>query len=200
MVNRFTQKAQAVLTNANKCSRELGSSYIGTEHLLLGILKTDCIGCKLLNDKRIFYNDVLDKIIDFKTDNLSKGHENELSPKCKNVIEGASIVAKRFSSKFIGSEHLLYSICEQNECYASKILISLEISLSLLKITIYINKMIVAPKALSATICIEDNPKTFIVLTNIPSIPHKHAAIIIYAEPNLSLIINRLICHVSRKL
>ncbi len=133
MVNRFTQKAQAVLTNANKCSRELGSSYIGTEHLLLGILKTDCIGCKLLNDKRIFYNDVLDKIIDFKTDNLSKGHENELSPKCKNVIEGASIVAKRFSSKFIGSEHLLYSICEQNECYASKILISLEISLSLLK-------------------------------------------------------------------
>ena len=48
--------------------------------------------------------------------------------------------------------------------------------------------MTVAPTARRATICMEDNPATFIPLTNIPIIPHKHAAIIMYAEPTLSFI------------
>ena len=134
MVNRFTQKAQAVLTTAKKCASELGSDYIGTEHLLLGILSIDCIGCKILNDKRIFYNEVLDKIISFYGDTyLSESQGKDLSPKCKEAIEGASVVAKKFGGKFIGSEHILYAICEQNESYASKILISLEISLPALR-------------------------------------------------------------------
>ncbi|MBQ8546408.1 MAG: ATP-dependent Clp protease ATP-binding subunit [Clostridia bacterium] len=134
MINRFTQKAQIVLSNAKKCALELGASYIGTEHLLLGILSTDCVGCKILNDKKIFYNEALEKIIDFsKSENDNSELEMELSPKCKRVIEGAALVAKRFGGKFIGSEHLLYSICEQNESYAAKILISLEISLQVIK-------------------------------------------------------------------
>ena len=134
MVNRFTQKAQIVLSSAKKCAYELGASYIGTEHLLLGILATDCVGCKILNDKRVFYNDALEKIIDFtNNDQQENSFEMELSPKCKRVIEGAAIVAKRFGGKFIGSEHLLYSICEQNESYGAKILISLEISLQVIK-------------------------------------------------------------------
>ncbi len=134
MVNRFTEKAQVVLTNAKKCAQELNTSYIGTEHLLLGILSTDCIGCKILNDKRVFYNDALDKIIDFSSVNSeTKGKEKELSPKCKRVIEGASIIAKRFDGKFIGSEHILYAICELGDSYASKVLISLEISLQAIK-------------------------------------------------------------------
>ncbi|MBE6664504.1 MAG: ATP-dependent Clp protease ATP-binding subunit [Ruminococcaceae bacterium] len=134
MVNRFTEKAQVVLTNAKKCAKELNTSYIGTEHLLLGILSTDCIGCKILNDKRVFYNDALDKIIDFSSIKIdTKINEKELSPKCKRVIEGASIIAKRFDGKFIGSEHILYAICEQGDSYASKVLISLEINLQSIK-------------------------------------------------------------------
>ena len=130
MVNRFTEKAQIVLTNAKKCAKELNTSYIGTEHLLLGILSTDCIGCKILNDKRVFYNDALDKIIDFSNASSdSKPKEKELSPKCKRVIENAASIAKRFDGKFIGSEHILYAICEQGDSYASKVLIALEISL-----------------------------------------------------------------------
>lgn len=134
MVNRFTQKAQTVLTTAKKCACELGSDYIGTEHLLLGILSIDCVGCKILNEKRVFYNDVFDRALSFYSETyLNESKEKELSPKCKEVIEGASIVAKKFGGKFIGSEHILYAICEQSESYASKILISLEISLPVLR-------------------------------------------------------------------
>ena len=43
MVNRFTSKSQQVLQGAKKCAEKMGHTYIGTEHLLLGILNTECI-------------------------------------------------------------------------------------------------------------------------------------------------------------
>ena len=55
MLSHFTKKAEAVINSSKKCAEATGSAYIGTEHLLLGILDTDCAGCKLLEEKRIYY-------------------------------------------------------------------------------------------------------------------------------------------------
>ena len=109
MINRFTKKAQLVLGESKKIANELGHSYIGTEHLLLGILSTDCVGCKILNEKKVYYQDVLSKLTKSSMQEYEKTLVDDLTPKCKRVIEGASIVAKRFGGKFIGSEHLLLS-------------------------------------------------------------------------------------------
>ena len=133
MVNRFTQKAQTVLSASKKAASELGQSYIGTEHLLLGILATDCIACKILNEKRVFYNDVYTKLLELRTDDKNIIGSSELTPKCKRVIEGASSVAKRFGGSFIGSEHLLYSIAGESESLGAKLLISLEINLQIIR-------------------------------------------------------------------
>lgn len=133
MINRFTKKAQLVLGESKKIANELGHSYIGTEHLLLGILSTDCVGCKILNEKKVYYQDVLSKLGKSSMQEYEKALVDDLTPKCKRVIEGASIVAKRFGGKFIGSEHLLYSICEQGDSYAAKLLISLEINLQIIR-------------------------------------------------------------------
>ena len=133
MVNRFTQKAQEILSFSKKCAKELSHSYIGTEHLLLGILSTDCIGRKILNEKKIFYDDIYQKLLEISaSDNVYKS-VNDLTPKCKKTIEGASSIAKRYGGKFIGSEHLLYSICNEPDSLASKLLISLEINLQAIK-------------------------------------------------------------------
>ncbi len=133
MINRFTKKAQLVLGASRKEANELGHSYIGTEHLLLGILSTDCVGCKILNEKKVFYQDVLSKITKSSPPDYESTLIDDLTPKCKKVIEGASIVAKRFGGKLIGSEHLLYSICEQGDSYGAKLLISLEINLQIIR-------------------------------------------------------------------
>ena len=133
MVNRFTQKAQAVLNASKKCAKELGHLYIGTEHLLLGILVTDCVGSKILNDKRIFYNDALQRVREISVDDGKNSTLNDLTPRCKRIIEGASVAAKRFGGKFIGSEHLLYSICNDPECLGARVLISLEINLQAIR-------------------------------------------------------------------
>ena len=54
MVNRFTPKAQASLTAAKNSAEKLGHSYIGSEHLILGILTYDSVGKKILEEKIAF--------------------------------------------------------------------------------------------------------------------------------------------------
>ena len=134
MVNRFTPKAQNALQSAKRCAEKLGHTYIGSEHLLLGILSTDCVGSKILNEKNISYNEAYDKVVEISGSgsfsNLSGG---ELTPKCKRIIESSSSCAKRFKSSFIGSEHMLFAICEDGESVASKILVALGISTQVLK-------------------------------------------------------------------
>ena len=129
MVNRFTPKAQAVLTSAKRCAEKMGHSYIGTEHLVLGILCCDCVGKKILEDKRIFYADVYTKLSEI----AGVGSEDaqsvrQLTPKCKRVIEGSALCAKSFGSRLIGTEQLLYALCEESDCVGCRILISLGVS------------------------------------------------------------------------
>ena len=126
MIIRLTKNAQVIINDSKKYAVELGSSYIGTEHLLLAILATDCVGCKILNENNVFYVDVLELIMNH-TNNSGKEISDDvfMSPKFKSVLVNASQVIHRLDSSFIGSEHLLYSICEQNESFATKILVSL---------------------------------------------------------------------------
>ena len=65
MVNRFTSRAQLCLTCAKKNAEKMGHTYIGTEHLLLGIACTDCVGSRILSDKKITEEAIREKIVDF---------------------------------------------------------------------------------------------------------------------------------------
>ena len=134
MINRFTPKAQTVLQSAKRCAEKMGHTYIGSEHLLLGILNTDCVGGKILKEKNIFYNEVLDKVAEISgSGSFSNLSGTELTPKCKRIIEGASNCAKRFKGRFIGSEHMLFAICEDGDSVGGKILVFFGINLQVLK-------------------------------------------------------------------
>lgn len=138
MVNRFTPKAQASLTAAKHAAEKMGHSYIGSEHLVLGILSYDSVGKKLLEDKKITYKDVYDKL----TEIAGIGNENasyirELTPKCKRVIELSAIFAKRFGSVAIGTEHLLLGICEDGDSVGGRLLTFLGLNLQSMKSEIY---------------------------------------------------------------
>ena len=133
MNSRFTKKANELLSASKKCARDLGSLYIGTEHLLLGLLLTDCVGAKILKEKGVSYEGCLKKIKQ-SLPSVRKDHcLEELSPRAKRVIEGAAHLAKRFGGRFIGSEHILHSICNETDSFAASVLISLEINLQIIK-------------------------------------------------------------------
>ena len=134
MVNRFTPKAQVVLQSAKRCAEKLGHTYIGSEHLLLGISATDCAGGRLLEEKKILYDEIHSRVIELSgSGSFSNLSGSELTPKCKKIIEASSSLAKRFKCKLIGSEHFLYAICEENESVASRILASMGLNLQVFK-------------------------------------------------------------------
>ena len=134
MVNRFTSKSQQALHNAKTCAEKMGHTYIGSEHLLLGLLNTECVASKLLSDKKITYQQGYDKVVEISgVGSFSNLSVNELTPKCKKIIERSSVCAKKFNSKFIGTEHILYAICDDGESVALRILVGLGINLHILK-------------------------------------------------------------------
>ena len=133
MNSRFTKKTNELLSASKKCAKELGNLYIGSEHILLGILLTDCVGAKILTEKGVSYEGCLKKIKQ-ALPSVRKDHcLEELSPRAKRIIEGAAQLAKRFGGRFVGSEHILYSICNETDSFAASLLISLEISLQSIK-------------------------------------------------------------------
>ncbi len=133
MANRFTPKAQEALETTKGEAERLGHTYIGTEHLLLGISKTECVGAQILRDKGASYEKILDHVVDF----LGSGEEclldSSFTPRCKRALESALSFAKRSGSKFIGTEHLLFALCADIESVAGRILCSLGISTQGLK-------------------------------------------------------------------
>ena len=134
MNSRFTEKAQEVLNQAKLCAEGMGHTYIGTEHLLMGIICTDCIGAKILDEKKISYLGIYDYVEKMSgVGEPSSLNAITLTPKCKRVLENALSVAKRFDSRFIGSEHLLYSICDDSECVGAKIIVSLGCATQIIK-------------------------------------------------------------------
>ncbi len=134
MTKNFTKKAKEAIESAKTHAERLGHTYIGSEHLLLGIMCTECVGSKLLDDKKVLYTDIYDSIIRIS----GAGTDAPLiycsfTPKCKRILEASGILAEKFGGGFIGTEHILHSLCDSPDSVGARILVSLGISLQALK-------------------------------------------------------------------
>ena len=128
---RFSEGARKVLTQAQMEAQRLGHSYIDTEHILLGLVADESgIGAKALKNLGVSLNKV-QAAVEFV---VGKGErqssrELDLAPRAKRVIEFAVDEARRSSSSYIGSEHLLLGLLRESEGVASSILQSFGITL-----------------------------------------------------------------------
>ena len=124
MVNRFTQRAQSSLNLALREARELGHSYVGTEHLLLGLLaEKECIAHKILTSHGAKLKDLRQALIDYVGIGVTKNVSSaDMSPRLARTIENASSEALRSGAKLIGSEHLLLSLISQRDSVGTRLL------------------------------------------------------------------------------
>ena len=124
MVNRFTQRAQSSLNLALSEARELGHSYIGTEHLLLGLLlEKESIAYKILNSHGAKHKDLRQALIDYVGIGVKKDvSSSDMSPRLARTIENASNEALRCGAKLIGSEHLLFALISQKDSVGARLL------------------------------------------------------------------------------
>ena len=129
MTYKFTNRAREVVEIANDLAISLGHNYVGTEHLLYGLAKEEgCLASKALEKQGVNSKKVLDKIIEL----IGEGDKNIISvigltPRTKRIIENAFKEAKKQSSEYIGTEHLLIGIIKEADCVAMKIMLDLNV-------------------------------------------------------------------------
>ena len=124
MQTPYTAKAKKAIDIATRISKSLHHSYIGTEHILLGLLKEGTgVASQVLADNGVEY----DKVLELIEELIAPGNavavlEDGLSPRAAHVLEVSQAEAARFHSEKIGTEHLLIAMIKETECVASRLL------------------------------------------------------------------------------
>ncbi len=132
MIYKFTKRAEKALEAANKVAVELGHNYIGTEHLLYGLIKEGAgIASKVLENQGITPEKVIQEIeilIGVNKDTIN-GIETSVgfTPRTKRVIENSFREAKKQGNDYIGTEHLLIGIMREGDSVAVRIMLDLNV-------------------------------------------------------------------------
>lgn len=130
MQTPYTAKAKKAIDIATRISKSLHHSYIGTEHILLGLLKEGTgVASQVLADNGVEY----DKVLELIEELIAPGNavavlEDGLSPRAAHVLEVSKAEAARFHSEKIGTEHLLIAMIKETECVASRLLNTLSVN------------------------------------------------------------------------
>ena len=129
--DKFTERARRVLTLAQEEALRFNHNYIGTEHLLLGLVREgEGVAAKVLANLGVELNKVRSAVefIIGRGDRAVMG-EIGLTPRAKKVIELAVDEARRLGHHYIGTEHLLLGLVREGEGIAAGVLESLGVSL-----------------------------------------------------------------------
>ena len=128
---KFNGKANKVLNIAEAEARKLRSEYIGTEHILLGlIMEPNSVAGSLFNRYGVNEEDVREKIVLYNGVNEVKRSKDDriyFSPKTQSVLEAADRESKKMNAKAIGTEHILMGLLSEQNCVAIRILSELGI-------------------------------------------------------------------------
>ena len=127
----FTEKAKDALSRAAKIAAGLSQGYIGTEHILAGLLKEGTgVAAKVLTDNGVELDKLIDMIRDliaFENGTPVKDREG-YSPRAQRILEEAHAQAKRFGQKETGTEHLLLAIIKEGDNVAVRLLNALNVN------------------------------------------------------------------------
>ncbi len=120
---KFTQRAELAIEQARAAAGELGHAYVGTEHLLLGVLREkNGLGARIL-EKRAVSEEQLRRIVVRRSGMGSPGVPSQgLSCRARSAVERAAQEARALGQSYIGTEHLLLGLLRTPECSAAQIL------------------------------------------------------------------------------
>lgn len=122
--NNFTQKANDVLNLAMKAAENFGHTYIGSEHILIGVLKENTsYGAQLLSEKGVTLENI-EELIKESTGvgNPTALSPNDFTPTAKRVLEVSFQLARGMRNSFVGTEHLLLALLRESDSGAVKLL------------------------------------------------------------------------------
>lgn len=133
MKYKFTNSAEIALEIANEIAAKLGHNYIGTEHLLYGLVEeANGVASKVLANQGVTSAEVLKEIEDLiginEEASITDIDAIGFTPRTKRVIENAFMEARRLNSQYIGTEHLLVGIMREGDSVAVRIMMDLNVN------------------------------------------------------------------------
>lgn len=139
MIDRFTEQAKEAISLAVDAAQELGHSYVGTEHLLIGLLQEGSgVAAKVLTGCGVNADKVIELVSQLISPNQNVGlaERNTYTPSARRVLENSYREAVRFKAPLIGTEHLLIAIIRESDCVAARLLNTIGVSIQKLYIEI----------------------------------------------------------------
>ena len=132
MKYKFTNSAQVALETATNLAIKLGHDYVGTEHILYGLVEEPSgVAGRLLEKQGITSESILEQIerlIGENPVNVLSVEDIGFTPRTKRVIENAFIEARKLNSEYIGTEHLLVGIMREGDSVAVRIMMNLNVA------------------------------------------------------------------------
>ncbi len=127
MFERFTDRARRVLTYAQEEARQLNHSFIGTEHILLGLLREENgVGAHALRSLGVSFQAVRDQVQEMiGTAGSVPNGTPPFTPRAKKVLELALREALQLNHSYIGTEHILLGLVREGQGVAATVLVSL---------------------------------------------------------------------------
>jgi ATP-dependent Clp protease ATP-binding subunit ClpA len=165
--DKFTERARKVLSLAQEEAQRFQHNYIGTEHLLLGLIREgEGVAAKVLSNLGVELNKVREAVEATigRGDRIVLGQIG-LTPRAKNVIELAVDEAHRLNHHYIGTEHLLLGLVREGDGIAAQVLQSLGVNLEKVRIqTIQVLSQSGRPQKMEATSQLRDALKALDII------------------------------------
>ncbi|MDJ1112133.1 ATP-dependent Clp protease ATP-binding subunit [Macrococcus sp. S115] len=131
LFGRLTERAQRVLAHAQEEAIRLNHNNIGTEHLLLGLVKEpDGIAAKVLAAYNITEDKVVSEVEQLIGHGTDMGGTIQYTPRAKKVIELSLDEARKLNHNFVGTEHILLGLIRENEGVAARVLANLDLNIT----------------------------------------------------------------------
>ncbi|MBQ8312807.1 MAG: ATP-dependent Clp protease ATP-binding subunit [Clostridia bacterium] len=121
---RFTERAQRALASAQRAAAEMRQPYVGTEHLLLGLLKEDQDNLPPALSEKVSYERVMDMLSERKGETMlfSGTPRFEMTPRAKKLLELSILESRRLGQTYVSAEHFWLAILREGEGVAANLL------------------------------------------------------------------------------
>ena len=133
LFSNFTEKARIAISEAHDTACELGHGYIGSEHIVAGLIREGSgVAAKLLEKSGITEEKVTEKIKELtgSKESLDKNTELGLTPRTKRILQLSAIEARNMGHSYIGTEHILMAILRDGESVGVRILLMLGLNIA----------------------------------------------------------------------
>lgn len=139
MIDRFTEQAREAIGLAVDAAEELGHSYVGTEHILIGLIEeSKGVAAKVLEENGVSAEKVIQLVSQLISPNqpVRMAEQSGYTPSATRVIENSYREAVRFKAPLIGTEHLLIAMIRESDCVAARLLNTVGVSIQKLYIEV----------------------------------------------------------------